>query len=213
MRILPAPLLLGLFLLVGVAGGQEVKSYNTPYYPLKVGNRWTYRADKGHRVIVQVQSAKVLTRSLGIVGGREQKEKVSGFVLQISSGDKTQTEVVAVLEDGIYRFEAAGKVLTPPLRLLKLPLNRGDSWKVESKSADALLQGTFMAGEGTVKTPAGSFATMSVTARDFQLVNKGLSEPVDWQALYARDVGLVRQRFRVGRHDSILELEKFEPAR
>lgn len=212
MRNLSASLLC-LVLLAGVASAQEVKSYDTPYYPLKVGNRWTYRTDKGHHVVVQVQSGKVLTRSLGVFDGREKKEHVAGYVLRISSGDKSEAEVVAVLEDGVYRFEAAGKKLAPPLRLLKLPLNRGDTWKVESKSADAILRGMFLAGEESVKTASGTYPAMTVSARDFQLLHKSASEPVDWQAWYARGAGLVRQRFRVGRHESVLDLEKFEPAR
>src|SRR6185436_2524559 len=62
------------------------------------------------------------------------------YRLHIVSDDKKLTEVVGVLEDGIYRFEAAGKPINPPLCFLNF---KNATWDCKSESANTYMSGTF----------------------------------------------------------------------
>lgn len=201
MRSLVRPMWLMLAALVVAPAltAQDEPALGNPYYPLQVGNKWTYKAG-GQKVVIEVMKKESLTRP------NDKMKKYPGFTLKITSGDKSMTEQVAILNDGVKRFQAAGKVIEPPLLFFKLPLNKGEDWKVESTSDGTLLKGTFRAGEDTVKVPAGSFQAMTVSSTDFQIGG----QTMELQYWFAPQVGLVKQTVKTGSLDTTLELLSFE---
>jgi len=213
--------------------GQEGKSplrYKELLYPIGTGYRWHYRVldqtalksqDEGKRdgakkqddtkkpSIVQVTVEREQVFNLKIKNDRDGGTmNVVGFELQVhnSADKKTLQEQVLIAEDGVYRISGAGKVISPPLRILKKDARKGDSWTVESQSENAEIRGVFVATEETVVVPAGKFPTVAIRTQDFKVGAQDLTVT----AWYAPDVGMVKQHVKIGSHDVILELEKFE---
>ena len=181
----------GLLLAVGMVPGpaQEKKPvepvvYQDAHYPLRVGDRWQYRATvndaPAQKVIVTVDRVENYEYKFTLDKKPETSEVVKRFRLKVVSGSKELTEHVGVLRDGAYRFSTAGKEtgppkeITPPLRFLKLPFMKGDSWTVHSTSEGALVSGTFKSEEDTVKlelfqVQVPTFQAIHVITPDLQL--------------------------------------------
>lgn len=193
------------------AAAQE-RAFDHPYYPLQVGNQWTYRSGK-EQVVIRVEKQEPLAYKLPGGEGKEKADKVNGFVLKVTSGGRSLTEKVAVLGDGIYRFAAAGKEITPPLRFFKLPLKPGETWAVDSKTGDKSIKGTFVGGEDTVKLQLGgknvSLRTMTAATKDFTVDG----EPMELKYWFAEEYGMVKQQVQVGSSTVTLELQEFTPAK
>jgi hypothetical protein len=180
-----------------VPAGKKPKESTPPpvYYPLKVGNTWDYRL--GQR--------KLTAR----VTGEETIGKDKYAILETSGDGKTVVEKVAVLADGIYRAYADGMSITPPLRILKLPVKAGESWTVKSGAGGLGVDGTFTAAEVEVKLPAGTYKAVSASCPEFRIGTRKMALTY-W---FAPGVGLVKQRLQVGERDVVIELEKFNAAK
>jgi hypothetical protein len=204
---------------------QDEKSFDTPYYPLKVGNKWVYAAGP-QQVVVLVEARKPVQIDMkDATSGKLVKEKIATYVLKMTSGDKVMTEQVGVLVKGtyrfqsgakeidvpagVYRFQSAGKDILPPECFLKLPLVKDETWDVQCESEGVTIKGSFVAGEATVKVPAGSFQTMTVTSKNLQVG----TQPLDQEYWFAPQVGIVKQRVQIGTFQTFLELQHFEAAK
>jgi hypothetical protein len=215
-----------LFLAAGAVPGQAQKKepmeIHSDYYPLGAGYQWSYRATvnepppqkeqtvKDSRPIVTITAGKpeVFDHKF-TVEKKEYSEPAVGYRLKVVSGPKESLkqmfEQVAVLKDGVYRISTAGKDITPPLRFLKLPVKGGESWTVSATSENVMLAGTFTCDVEAVKVPLGNFETLHVSSPDFQLGNEKMA--LDYW--FAKDLGMVKQRVRVGKSNVVLELEAF----
>ncbi len=211
------------------AAAQDPKDQKTPkryaedLYPLQRGARWYYRvidlkapktpgvAAKAQHVVITAESEQPFK-----IAKKPKDELVIGYNLQVAGlGNannaplKMLNEQVLIADDGVYRASGAGKAIEPPLRILKANARKGDTWECDSQSENAQLKGTFAADVEEVQVPAGSFQTVVVHSRDFQV--GGQKMQVDYW--FAPKVGMVKQHVQVGNHDLILELEKYEPGR
>jgi hypothetical protein len=188
-----------LLCLVSVVAGQE-PTKESPYYPLKVGNKWTYRFTSGSSGKVDVRVTKL-----------EKVGDVMCALLEAKAGsDGTPTtEHVAVRDDGVYRYTSEGQRIEPPLRFLKLPPKSGDRWDVDSKSAMETVKGTFTLGEAEVTVPKGKFKAVTVDTKDMT-VGGNKMEQTWW---FVPEVGMVKQVYKFADKEVVLELESFEPAR
>lgn len=174
-------------------------------YPLKVGQQWTYRSGK-ETVVIRVEKEVPID-----VGSTDKKDRVIGFLLKIGSGPREVAEQVAVLDDGVYRFSSAGKAITPPVQFLKF---KGESWQVASRTEDGkLIRGTFVLGADTIQLTINGkqekLQTFTVTSKDFLVDDQEMSIKY-W---FARDLGMVKQHVRTGKHEVTLELEEFKQAK
>jgi hypothetical protein len=187
-------LCLAVFLLALSSGRGQQKGFET-YFPLKVGSKWTYRSGE-EKVVVQVAKAETLEI---LRDKKKGKEKVPGFSLKITSGGRDLSEQVAVLEDGVYRFSAAGKEINPPICILKFPIKgKGDTWPIDSVCNDMPIKGNFTCDE--------------VEINKFRAVTTSFKDPkMSFEYYFAPGVGLVKQRIEVGSFKVLLELEKYEP--
>jgi hypothetical protein len=197
-----AVLVLGLFAAVGA---QELRTAR--YYPLKVGNQWTYRAGK-ETVVITVVKEVTFDNVPGAKAGR-----AIGYTLKIANGDREVGEQVAVLEEGVSRFSAAGKGIKPPLLFFKLPLNleKGESWKVDCKTDDGkAIRGSFVGGAEklrlTLNGKVVELTTATITSKDFYVDDHEMFITY-W---FAPDIGLVKQRVRTGKNDVTMEIESFK---
>ena len=192
--------------------GQEKKPmlYESPFYPLRVGNEWRYKATIGdappQKVIITAEQAEPFDYKFTLPNKQEGSEPIVRYRLKIVSGSKELTEHVAVLKDGVYRFTTASKEITPPLRFLKLPLTKGETWTVNSMSENVQLTGTFTCDDANVTVEGKQFQAKHVWAKDFQIG----TEKMTLEYWFAEHVGIVKQHVHVGNSDVLLELEDFK---
>ena len=215
MRYIPCWIMLGLLLPASAVPGQGQEKkpmpyeMTSPFYPLRVGNQWTYKSTIGdappQKVTITAEQAEPYEYKHTLAKMQEVSEPIVRYRLKKVSGSKELNEYVAVLKDGVYRFAAAGKEITPPLRFLKLPLTKGESWTINSVSENVPLTGTFTCDDATIKVPAGQFQTKHVWSKDFQVG----TEKMVIEYWFARDVGIVKQHHHVVNSDEVLELEEF----
>jgi hypothetical protein len=180
------------------------KGPGTAWYPLQVGTTWHYKIGDGkfstrvtkHEKVGETMTARLETTRDGKVIGVE----------HLGAGP-----------EGVYRHDyevpqeggPLHEVLKPPVLILKLPAKKGETWKVDSKADGNVYRGTFKAGEGEVKVPAGTYQAISVSTQDLEASGLKFAITTD----FAKGVGMVKQVVQQGDAKVVIELEKFEPGR
>ncbi len=191
-------------------GDKKILSHSSEFYPLKVGNRWTYQGvDPKEKILVAVERMEPIRRIIPVAGS-ERTETFESFVLRITSGDKSLHEQVMVTDDGIYRYAAAGKEIKPPMKILKLPVAKGDVWTIDSKSENVPLKGEFVVEQTIVNLPGkGDVAAWLSRSRDFTVGDQKM-EASYW---FVANEGIVKQHVKIGKQfDFRITLEAFRPA-
>jgi len=192
--------------------------HQSVFYPLNIGDRWTYRvldlkaaptsADSKKKVVVEVERQEPYTRKVEKDGKSATETKI-GFILKSTSGGKTTRDHVVVLEDGVYRIHAAGTPITPPLLFFKLKdVKIGEMWDGKSVSGNTTIKGTFTLRQEGVTVPfrkVGDALFVSFTN------NKAGEDRVEIDYWFVKDIGMVKQRVREKDREIVLELEKYEP--
>ena len=201
-----------LLVVIAVARGTDDKTPETPYYPLKVGNVWTYK----------IGDTKLTVK----VPKFEDVDKQSCARVEMSVGAKVVSfEHVAVKADGVYRYATDDNKTEPPLCFLKLPVKQGDEWKVASTvgamgkvtgtvGAMGKVTGTFKTGEVAedLKVAAGTYKkedVITVTCNDLDA--GGMKVKLTYY--FAKGVGMVKQTITIAGQEIVIELEKYEPAK
>jgi hypothetical protein len=174
------------------------KIKDSPYYPLKVGTKWTY---------------KVGTNSFNMQVTKHEKvgEVLCGVIETSKDGNVVLTEYVGVKDDGVYRFSPAGDKVDA-YRVLKLPPKKGDSWKVELKMGGQVFKGAFKVDEAEITVPAGKYKTFVATSDGFEVTDpNGNQLKLVLKSWFAEKVGLVKNSIKLAdKPEVIVELEKFE---
>jgi hypothetical protein len=207
-RSLRTLLLLSLVLgCVGLISAADEKPLTTPYYPLTVGNTWTYRVGENHFTFKVTKMEEV-----------GDKKKMKCARLEMIVNDKpTSHEHLAVTADGVVRCTFEGKPVDPPVLFLKLPYKKGASWNVESRVDGQLLKGTFTANEEETTVPAainaqnptGRVKAITVTGKDMNV--NGVKMSLTYY--FIEKFGMVKQVIEYAGQKSVIELEKFDLAR
>jgi hypothetical protein len=191
-RYLPLATLV-VFAVAGFVPAAEDAPATTPYFPLAVGSKWTYKCGENRFRLEVVKFEKV---------GETDCARVELFV-----NDKSQAaEDIAVTKDAVLRFTFDGKKAEPPIPFLKLPIKDKQTWKVESKVDGQLLKGGFASGEEEVKVPAGTYKAVTVTGTDLEANGVKLN----LKYYFAKDVGMVKQVIEIAGQKIVIELEKYE---
>jgi hypothetical protein len=174
----------------------------TPYYPLKKGTKWSYKAGTDV-VVVEVGD----TKKIGTDDATELKTSVGG----VKVGD----ELVAVRADGVYRLAVNGQPVVPALCFLKLPIKKGDSWAFDMKIGPPMgaaapqetLKGKFTLSEETATVGGKKYEkAVKVTGQDL-LANGQKMNLTCW---YAENVGMVKLSAELSGVPIGLELVNFE---
>jgi hypothetical protein len=154
------------------------------YFPTAVGTRWVYTTPTADLVEVITAVAEKDGVTLVTIGN------------EVPGGKATPIRTIEIRSDGLFLAEEAGKGYNPPVCLLKLPVQVGDSWTTATHRADlGRIQFPRQAVEMTdLQTRAGRFQAVRVQGETV-FENGGQSQPsVYW---YARGVGLVQLDDRV----------------
>jgi hypothetical protein len=184
-----------------VATAQEKTQDSKSYYPLKVGNKWTYQIESD---AVPKGSSKLIHQIAKI----DKKAGVSLAQLEIVARDKvTASEYLSVSEKGIFRNNYNGEEITPPTCILKFPIKKNNTWKTESMGGKEKLNVTCKSDEEEIEVPAGKFKTVKVVS-DAEVVGAGII--VSTTYWFAQGVGVVKQHVNINSMQFTLLLEKFE---
>lgn len=181
--ILASALLLTL-LAASAVGQKAVAPATRDYFPLKVGDSWTYRNDEDEsqftvKVIGEEKQADgtVLYQVERLVGTRLHYwyTKAPGWVL--------------VLREAYADQEGMSVTHEPPRQHLKSPLAAGAKWTWKGKSVTGadVTEINVVEGPQVVTTPAGRFRAMKVVSR----ITEG-DAGVTRTYWYAPGVGLVK---------------------
>jgi hypothetical protein len=174
------------------------KPLESPYYPLKVGNTWTYKLNDTH---FTMKVAKF-----------EDIDKQSCARLEMLSGDNVKAvEHIAVTSEGVKRFQFDGKKADPPVLFLKTQPKAGETWEVNSKIGTEKLTGTFKIGEEAKVAVGGKTYENVITSSSDNLDANGLK--ISFTYYFAKDVGMIKQVITVNGVKVEIELEKFEAAK
>src|ERR1019366_8322736 len=132
-------------MIVGASSGFAQEPLPSPYFPLEVGYRWTYRvtdlkapagkADPKRNVVVEVERKEVYVEKKKDKGIETAKEYM-GFILKSTSGGKATLDHVVVLPNGVYRVHVAETPINPPMLFFKFGANAGESWPPDSLSGN-----------------------------------------------------------------------------
>ncbi len=181
-------------LLLGCRGtppAEAPRVEDSPYYPLKVGANWVYRAGK-HRMTREVVRHELIGK---IACARVESKR---------DGKLWLTEHVHATTEGVFLLALESKPLATPLRLLKLPPRPGDHW--ETKSRDGSGRHVYLLEEGDVTVPAGSYRAMILRG---EVVEDGRRHSA-FTYWFAPGVGVVKQLVHKGNETAVYELERFE---
>jgi len=127
---------------------------------------------------------------------KEEISKATVYHISTRSGERTQTETLAVRDDGsLYRLSAAGKTLTPPICLFHPTRTE---WEVKSKikEDDVPIHAKFTRTEDQVEVPyfgGKRVAAHKVACDNFQ-IGKQSMKLAYW---FVPGHGLVQQYIRV----------------
>ena len=197
-----------LALAASVADAQDVKKKDKGekpattagnYYPLDVGNRWTFRVEAGGNAATAISTITKI-------------EKVDGKALSkleaTLNGKVVATEHLVATPEGIYRNRNNDMAIDPPLLLLKYPAKAGDEWKGVLNVGTEKGNYVCKTAEEMVTVPAGKFKTLRVS-----ITLEVAGQTVKTSYWFAKDTGFVKQTVDAGGLNVLMELEKFERAK
>ena len=182
---------------------KKLTAFASDLLPLKVGNSWTYLGNDGkERVSVHVEKQVGVKRRVK-AGIGDKEVLIEGFVLRTKNGDKSLQESLFIADDGIYRFTSAGKEISPPIRILKLPPAKGDTWSCDSLTETTTLKGDFVVDQAMVTLPGrGETLAWVSSTKDFYLGE----EKLEASYYFVPGVGIAKQHVKIGRFDLKLSL-------
>lgn len=195
-------LFLGLLLCV-TAGCQPAhrrpatgQPYSTPYYPLAVGSEWVYQGP------LETQTMRVAKHE---TVGTTPSALVQTFLNATLSSEQN----VAVNDRGVFVVALGGKKLSQPLPLLPLPPTEGKTWSYRFTDLGVSTRHVHQLGRDHVRVPAGEFDCVTVQGDVYEGQRRQKSF-IQW---LAADVGMVKQRIKVGSQTLVYELVKYTPGK
>jgi hypothetical protein len=168
----------------------------TDLFPLKMGTKWVYNVGDNEVTVTVV--------------GTERFNNENYFKMETQVGrDRSTSELFVVRSDGVYRVQVKDDKIAPPIKILALPVKKGDSWVVNSKIGIQTIKGTLQVvnDKELVKIPAGEFTAVFVEGVDMDF--NGIKTTV--RIWFAKDRGIIKQEFVLQNNEKVtLELVRFE---
>jgi DUF3108-like len=187
----PFPIIaLALFLLAMSAAAQKSKAPVLDYFPLRVGDSWTYRSASGDTEY----SVKVLNEEKQADGTiRYLVEKVAGA--KVHTLFSKASGWVLMHAERYPEHEGLEAKYEPARQYLKTPLVAGSqwSWKGEDYTKTELKEDNQVVGRENVTVPAGKFRAMKVVTKV-----AGGATPMTRTYWYADGIGLVKSTTKAG---------------
>jgi hypothetical protein len=170
------------------------------YFPLTPKTKWIYK--------VQDQTVEVLVDK-----NEKFKDETCSKVDTLVSGKVVASELYCLRADGLYRVKVKDDEISPAVRVLPWPVQKGAVWEVNSKvggQSGQSVKGNFQVvnDREKVKVPAGEYEAVLVEGKDMDVAGTKTTVRL-W---FVRGIGLVKLSYKIADTESTLELEKYEPA-
>ena len=199
-RTLPTTTL-AILLLAMSAFAQKSESPVADYFPLRVGDSWTYRSTVGSTEYSQ----KVLREE-------KQADGTVRYLVEKVAGAKVETWFskagawVLMHSERYPEHEALKHDYEPPKQFLKNPLAAGATWDWKGKdiTLSDMEESSEVAGPEEITVLAGKFRAMKIVTRI-----TGASIPMTRTDWYADGVGLVKSTTEAGQTSYGWELKDY----
>ncbi|MBA4189559.1 MAG: hypothetical protein C0467_16360 [Planctomycetaceae bacterium] len=165
------------------------------YFPIKLKTKWTYKVQDQNIEVVVSGNEKV---------GTEDCTKVDTMV----NGKVVASELYVIRGDGVYRVKVKDDKIDPPVKVLQIPVKKGESWEVKSKVGTQTVAGTFKVKEDKEKVKVMDKEVEAVLVEGLDLDVAGTKTTV--RMWFVKDKGIVKLSYKIQDAESVLELSKFE---
>ncbi len=173
---------------------------DAPYYPMRDGTTWTYKAGES-KFTVKVTKHETVPGSVYNCARFE----------TMQDGKSIASEDVFVKDGSVYRLRSDDKLIDPPVLVLKQPAKPGDVWTIDSTTeTKTSLKGTFKFGEEQITLAGENKPVQAVTVHCDDLEANGAKYAFTTQ--YVKDKGMVKQIIDAGGLKVVIELENYEAA-
>ena len=162
------------------------------YYPLKVGNQWTYRIDEQRTLTMRVDKFENGEATINTVAGNR----------------TVATDTIKVKPDGIYRIKINNLAITPEIKILALPVKKDTTWDVNSSVQEKKIVGKLTIKEEKVKIKlkdGKEYECVEVDGPDFK-VDAATIKIKQW---FCPGKGIVKLSYETGPQEAVLELSEF----
>jgi hypothetical protein len=177
--------------------GQKPKAPD--YYPLKPGTKWHYRVTTNGRT-------GTFTNQISKI---EKIDDLPLARLEAIVNDKVvASEHLRSDDKGVYRHRFNGLESKPAIQLLRYPVKDGDTWETDFVIGTEKGKAVTVVGKEEVKVPAGTYQTVRV-----RVDTDSGGQKISTTYWFADGIGFVKQAIDLGGRKTVLELEKYEPAK
>ena len=162
------------------------------YFPTKANTTWTYKAGD-QTVTVKVGDKTVKFKNEDCV-------KLETWV----GGKEVASELYSVKADGIYRVKVKDDKIDPAIKVLQLPVKKGDAWKFNSKVGTQTVSGEFKVREDKEKIKIGDkeYETVAVEGNELDVAGSKTTVKL-W---LAKDKGIVKLNYKIADTETTLEM-------
>lgn len=163
-------------------------------FPLKKGSKWVYKVADQEVTVVVAGNEKF---------GDQDCIKVDTMV----GGQVKASELYYVKADGIYRAKVKDDKVDPAVKIIQLPIKKGDSWKIDTKVGTQTVKGEFKLTDdkAKVKVAAGDFEAILVEGVDMDIAGTKTSVK-QW---FVPNKGIVKTSYTIQQTESTLELKEY----
>ena len=177
-----------------VASTAIAQTPGSEFFPLKKGSKWVYKVADQEVTVVVAGNEKF---------GNEDCTKVDTMV----GGQVKASELYFVKADGIYRAKVKDDKVDPPVKILQLPIKKGDSWKIDCKVGTQTVKGEFKLTDDKVKVKvaAGEFDAVLVEGNDLDIAGTKTTVK-QW---FVANKGIVKLSYTIQQTESTLELKEY----
>jgi hypothetical protein len=171
----------------------------TDLYPLKKGNKWTYKVGEQTTIEMKVDDLK------------DGEAVISTSV----NGKQVAGESIKVQADGVYRTKINGTEIKPPVKILALPVKKDTKWETNSKitvqGTEHAIKGGFVLKEEKekIKVRDKDYEAVVVDGAEFDIT--GTKAKVKYW--FAPGKGIVKLQYDIGGNEATLELTEFTEAK
>jgi hypothetical protein len=170
---------------------------DSPYFPMRDGTIWNYKAGDSKFTLKVVKHETVQTSNCARIE-------------TIQDGKSIASEDLFVKDGSVYRLRTDDKLIDPPVLVLKQPAKPGDVWTIDSNTeSKTSLRGTFKYGEEQITVAGEKDQVQAVTVHCDDLEANGAKYA--FTTYYVKDKGMVKQVINAGGLEVVIELEKYEP--
>lgn len=165
------------------------------FYPLKVGNKWTYKV--GDATTIEMKVDKV--------------DAGEATLKTYVNGKEVANESVKAAADGVFRTKINGTPISPPVKFLALPVKKGAEWPVDSKinvsGQEHAIKGKFTIKDDKekLKVRDKDYEAVEVDGPEFDIA--GTKTAVKYWFVPGK--GVVKLTYNIAGNEAVLELTEF----